>query len=193
MLCGPSGSGKSSVVSMLTAEFPHSFGFSVSHTTRSPRPGEEDGVQYHFVQLEAMQAAIEAGDFIENAQFSGNLYGTSKSAVEKVLDEGKICILDIDVQGVKQIRQRRPLQDPYYVFIRPPSMRVLEERLRARKTESEESLLKRLEAAKLELEYGDTPGNFDLVVVNDDLDEAYAKLREFILPEIEKHAEKKQS
>lgn len=95
VLCGPSGVGKSTIVAKITKEYPNAFGFSVSHTTRQPREGEVDGVSYHFVDTESMQKAIDSDEFIETAVFSGNMYGTSKAAVKTVMDEGKICILDI--------------------------------------------------------------------------------------------------
>ena len=184
VLCGPSGSGKSTVMKKLMAEYGEYFGFSVSHTTRNPRPGEEDGKDYHFVDKEKMQQLIDAGEFIENATFSGNNYGTSKASVEDVLNSGKICILDIDVQGVKAVKDTD--LTPMFVFIKPPSLETLEERLRARGTETEESLSKRLGAAAAEMEYGETEGNFDTIIVNDDLETAYINLRDFVMPEIEK-------
>ena len=168
VLCGPSGSGKSTVMKKLMAEYGEYFGFSVSHTTRQPRPGEEDGKDYHFVTKEQMQELISAGEFIENATFSGNNYGTSKASVEDVLARGKICILDIDVQGVKAVKETD--LTPLFVFIKPPSLDTLEERLRSRGTETEESLSKRLGAAAAEMEYGEAEGNFDTIIVNDDLE-----------------------
>ena len=168
VLCGPSGSGKSTVMKKLMAEYGEYFGFSVSHTTRQPRPGEEDGKDYHFVTKEQMQELISAGEFIENATFSGNNYGTSKASVEDVLTRGKICILDIDVQGVKAVKETD--LTPLFVFIKPPSLDTLEERLRSRGTETEESLSKRLGAAAAEMEYGEAEGNFDTIIVNDDLE-----------------------
>jgi len=191
VLCGPSGSGKSTLMKKLTEEFREAFGFSVSHTTRQPRPGERDGVEYHFVTKEMFAKLVSEGAFLEFATFSGNNYGTSRAAVETVREEGKICILDIDVQGVKNIK-KTDLQ-PDYVFIKPPSKAVLEERLRARRTESEESLAKRLAAATAEIDYGDTEGNFDLVIVNDELEAAYSELREFMLPKINFIQEQQQS
>ncbi|XP_071443540.1 guanylate kinase [Hetaerina americana] len=187
ILCGPSGSGKSTLLKRLLSEFDSAFGFSVSHTTRKPREGEVDGRDYHFVSdPEDMKAAVSRGEFLESAIFSGNMYGTSKSAVQAVCSKGKICVLDIDVQGVQQVRQQNLDPPPLLVFIRPPSLEVLEERLRLRATETEDSLLRRLETARSELEYGESPGNFDLVVVNDVIDKAYEELKEFILPEITK-------
>ena len=176
--------GKSTVMKKLMGEYGEYFGFSVSHTTRQPRPGEEDGKDYHFVTKEQMQELISAGEFIENATFSGNNYGTSKASVEDVLARGKICILDIDVQGVKAVKETD--LTPLFVFIKPPSLDTLEERLRSRGTETEESLSKRLGAAAAEMEYGEAEGNFDTIIVNDDLETAYHNLRDFIMPEINK-------
>jgi guanylate kinase len=184
VLCGPSGSGKSTVMKKLMAAYGEFFGFSVSHTTRNPRPGEEDGKDYHYVTKEKMQELIDNKEFIENATFSGNMYGTSKKAVQDVLDSGKICILDIDVQGVKLVKKTD--LKPRFVFIKPPSMEVLEKRLRDRGTENEESLAKRLGAAAAEMEYGEEKGNFDVIIINDDLETAYENLRDFIMPDIEK-------
>ena len=138
VLCGPSGSGKSTLMKKLMAEFGEYFGFSVSHTTRQPRPGEEDGKDYHYVTRETMLDLVGKGEFIENAEFSGNMYGTSKKAVEEVLARGRICILDIDVQGVKAVKKTD--LSPLLVFMQPPSLEVLEQRLRDRGTETEESL-----------------------------------------------------
>jgi len=184
VFCGPSGAGKSTLVTRLQTEFPGMFGFSVSHTTRQPRAGESDGVHYHFVSREKMLDAIRQGRFIEHAEFSGNLYGTSKAEVQRIDTGGAICILDIDVQGVKQVKESD--LSPHYVFIRPPSMEELERRLRARQTETEETLQRRLKAAAAELQYGESPGNFDATIVNDNLDSAYEKLRSFLLPIVEK-------
>lgn len=152
VLCGPSGSGKSTLVKKMMEDFPNRFGFSISHTTRSPRPGEVDGQHYHFTTIEKMRNSIEKGDFIESATFCGNMYGTSKAAVDAVKEQGKICVLDIDVQGVKLVKKTD--LNPWYIFIKPPSLEVLKNRLLARKTETEESLTNRLNVASAEMEYG---------------------------------------
>ncbi|XP_034411831.1 guanylate kinase isoform X1 [Cyclopterus lumpus] len=181
---GPSGAGKSTLLKKLMKEYDSVFGFSVSHTTRNPRPGEENGKDYHYVTREAMQAAIAGGDFIESAEFSGNIYGTSKAAVQDVRAKNLICILDVDMQGVRNIK-RTDLQ-PVYVSIQPPSMAVLEKRLRGRKTESEESLQKRLKAAQVDMELGKEPGIFDVLIINDNLEDAYEQLKQALLEEINK-------
>ncbi|XP_062337001.1 guanylate kinase [Osmerus eperlanus] len=183
VLSGPSGAGKSTLLKRLMKEHEGIFGFSVSHTTRNPRPGEENGKDYHYVTREAMQAAIDRGEFIENAEFSGNMYGTSKAAVQAVQARNLICILDIDMQGVKNIK--RTDLNPIYVSIQPPSMNILENRLRDRKTESEDSLQKRLEAAHVDMKLSKEPGVFDVVIVNDNLEEAYLKLQDALLEEIQ--------
>uniref|UniRef100_A0A673WSP3 Guanylate kinase n=1 Tax=Salmo trutta TaxID=8032 RepID=A0A673WSP3_SALTR len=199
VLSGPSGAGKSTLMKMLLRDYDGVFGFSVSHTTRSPRPGEVDGkgtmdisdtlqafnqADYHFSNREAMQEDIDDGTYIENAEFSGNLYGTSKSSVDEVRANGLICILDVDIQGVRNIKQTD--LDPIYVSIQPPSMEILEKRLRDRNTETEESLLKRLEAARVDMELSNEPGVFDMLIVNDDLEEAYEKLQSVLIEEITK-------
>ena len=186
VFCGPSGSGKSTLLKRLMDEFPHAFAFSVSHTTRKPRAGEQDGREYHFVSQEEIRRGIEAGEFLEYAQFSGNYYGTSKKAVEHVLASGRICALDIDIQGVINLKKTSMLDPrPIYCFVKPPSMHSLEQRLRERGTETDESLRKRLDTARVELDYERSETNaFDHVIVNDELDQAYAKLRAILLPQI---------
>lgn len=123
VLSGPSGAGKSTLLKRLLQEHSSIFGFSVSHTTRDPRPGEENGKDYYFVTREVMQRDIAAGDFIEHAEFSGNLYGTSKAAVRAVQAMNRICVLDVDLQGVRNIK-KTDLQ-PVYIFVQPPSLDVL--------------------------------------------------------------------
>ena len=176
VFCGPSGSGKSTLLKRLMAEYPNAFAFSVSHTTRKPRPGEENGKDYHYVSREEILAGIENGEFLEYAEFSGNYYGTSKKAVETVLSSGRICALDVDIQGVKNLKKTD--LNPVYLFIKPPSLETLETRLRERGTETEDSLNKRLDTAKYELEFEKNEKNaFDHVIVNDNLDVAYEKLK----------------
>ncbi|XP_012772201.1 guanylate kinase isoform X2 [Maylandia zebra] len=181
---GPSGVGKSTLLKKLMKEYEGVFGFSISHTTRKPRPGEQNGIDYHYVTRDVMQAGIDNGDFIESAEFSGNLYGTSKAAVQEVQSKNLICLLDIDMQGVKNIKKTD--LNPMFISIQPPSMEILEKRLRGRKTESEESLQKRLQTAKIEMEFSKEPGAFDVIIINDNLDDAYAKLKDALKEEIHK-------
>ncbi|RXG59317.1 Guanylate kinase, partial [Armadillidium vulgare] len=140
VFCGPSGVGKSTLLRKLMSEYENCFAFSVSHTTREPRKGEEDNVHYHFVPRDEMTEAVERGDFfIEHAVFAGNMYGTSRRAVETILNSNRICILDIEIEGVKQIKKSDDDLNPYYIFIKPPSMEELEARLITRGTETKES------------------------------------------------------
>ncbi|KAK6624467.1 hypothetical protein RUM44_011326 [Polyplax serrata] len=187
ILCGPSGCGKSTLLKKLFNDYPEKFQFSVSHTTRSPRPGEVDGVHYYFTTKEEMEEAIKNGDFIENAVYSNNMYGTSKKTVEDCAKNGKLCVLDIDVQGVKQIKQTD--LNALYIFIKPPSLDALADRLKKRGTETEETLARRLKAAQDEITYGETPNNFDLIVLNDCLDSAYSQMKNFIMDELAKQNE----
>lgn len=178
VICGPSGSGKSTILKAVMSQpkYKDWLSFSVSHTTRQPRPGEVHGREYYFSDRESMKTEIEAGKFVESAEFSGNLYGTSKESVYKCKSQGKICVLDIDSQGVRSLKKSSNLS-PVYVFVKPPSMDALEDRLRSRKTETEESLAKRLHAAREEIAFGEEEGAFDALIVNDDLDSAVEQLK----------------
>uniref|UniRef100_A0A672JPC8 Guanylate kinase n=1 Tax=Salarias fasciatus TaxID=181472 RepID=A0A672JPC8_SALFA len=209
VLSGPSGAGKSTLMKRLMKDHEGVFGFSVSHTTRNPRPGEEDGkglnklpmllgatllpvadaLSSEDLEIEAVQKGIDNGEFIESAEFSGNLYGTSKAAIEDVQAKNLICILDVDIQGVKRIKETD--LNPIYISIQPPSMEILEKRLRDRQTESEESLQKRLEAARIDMELSKEPGVFDIVIINDDLERAYEELKDILNEEIQKVQEAK--
>ena len=125
-----------------------------------------------------MEKLVDEDRFLEHAVFSGNHYGTSKTAVQDVIDSGKVCLLDIDLQGVRRVRESGlPAR---YVFVRPKSLGALEERLRGRGTETEEAILERLATARAEWEYGMDPANFDHVVVNDQLERAYVDLRDYV-------------
>jgi len=186
VLAGPSGVGKSTLVKRLQDEFPGSFGFSVSHTTREPRKGEEDGVHYHFVKKDKFEKLVEDGAFIEHAQYGPNNYGTSKKAIQKVMDDGQVCVLDIDCQGVRLLKQTD--LNPRYVFISPPSVDDLRKRLVGRGSETEESLKTRLDAAAAEIEFSKEPGVFDCIIINDVLDEAYKVLRDLMAPDLKKYS-----
>ncbi|KXS12093.1 guanylate kinase [Gonapodya prolifera JEL478] len=178
VLSGPSGCGKSTLLKLLFDRYPNRFGFSVSHTTRSPRPGETPDVSYHYVSPDLFQSLVDADAFIEHATFSGNRYGTSKAAVQRVFDKGRICVLDIDLQGVKSVKERG--LGAKFVFVKPPSMEILETRLRSRGTETESAIQARLAASRAELEYAAQPGAHDLVLVNDNLERALGELVAFI-------------
>ncbi|KAG2412074.1 hypothetical protein HFD88_009630 [Aspergillus terreus] len=179
VVSGPSGVGKGTLIQKLFDTHPSTFGFTVSHTTRKPRPGEVEGVAYFFVSPSEFSSLCSQGAFVEHAYFSGNYYGTSKKTVDDQASKGLIVVLDIEMQGIKQMKAN-PSIDARYVFIRPPSLEALEARLRARGTENEEDLQERLAQAQVELEYADSQGSYDKIIVNDSIETAYKELEEFV-------------
>ncbi|CAN8061559.1 unnamed protein product [Agarophyton chilense] len=183
VIAGPSGVGKGTLIARLRADFPALFGFSVSHTSRAPRAGEKDGVDYHFTTADQIKHDVVAGKFIEHAEVHGRHYGTSVMAVEQVRAQGKICILDIDVQGCRSARAAG--LNAKYVFVAPPSLAELENRLRGRGTETEDAIVIRLGNAHTEIDAKDEPGLFDVVLVNDSLDVAYAQLKDVLKEDME--------
>lgn len=177
VICGPSGSGKSTLLKRLLAENKDKLAFTTSHTTRKPRMGEINGREYHFVSREEMEKMIRNNEFIEHTEFSGNLYGTSKMAVQEALNTGKMFILELDIEGVRAL-SNIDLFKPRFIFIKPPSKQLLIERLSSRGTETVEALKKRLERADEELKFAESGEvQFDEILVNDNLDETYAKLK----------------
>ncbi|KAH8596420.1 P-loop containing nucleoside triphosphate hydrolase protein [Bisporella sp. PMI_857] len=184
VISGPSGVGKGTLYKKLLAEFPQTFATTISNTTRQPRPGETRDVDYYYITMEEFEKMIEEGKFVEHAQFGGNRYGTSKKTIDDLEKGGKVVVLDIEMEGVKQIKQS-PLS-ARYIFISPPStttkspFQVLEERLRGRGTEDEKSIEKRLAQAQKELDYAKTEGVHDVIIYNDELDKAYEELKAFI-------------
>ncbi|SCV05644.1 LANO_0H12024g1_1 [Lachancea nothofagi CBS 11611] len=181
ILSGPSGSGKSTILKKLLEEFPDKFGFSVSSTTRKPRAGEVPGVHYNFVTVPEFQRMIKDEEFVEWAQFSGNYYGTTLASVKEVTESGKTCILDIDMQGVQAIKKKANF-NARYLFVAPPSIESLRERLTGRGSETPESLQKRLDAATAEMAYAES-GAHDQIIVNDVVEDAYKQLKAFIFSE----------
>ena len=174
VLSGPSGTGKSTVIGALMKMY-DKISFSVSATTRNPRPGEEDGKHYYFVTREQFADMVSKGELLEHAEFVGNCYGTPKGPVLEKLKQGITVLLDIEVQGAMQVMEAMP--EAVSVFMLPPSLEVLEQRLRFRGTESEEVITKRLETAKKEMEFS---SRYDFTIVNDIAEEAAAKLLEII-------------
>ena len=177
VLSAPSGAGKTTIAKALV-EGSEDVVFSVSATTRPARDHEVDGVDYRFLSEPKFRAMIEADEFVEWAQVHGHLYGTSRKALQAALDDGKFLILDIDVQGAMQMRQRVP--DVVLVFVIPPSADALVERLTERGTEGEDTVARRIENARGELEQA---SQFDYIVVNDDLEQAIDEVRSIVSAE----------
>jgi len=174
MLVAPSGAGKSSLVKALL-EKDSTIQLSVSCTTRLPRPGEENGREYHFLSQEEFLKRKEAGDFLEWAEVHGNYYGTSKSWIEAQMQSGKDVLLEIDWQGARQIRKM--ISDTIWIFILPPSIQALEERLRKRGQDDEKTILSRVSAAKEELSH---VSEADYLIVNDMFESALLELSQII-------------
>lgn len=170
VLSGPSGAGKSTVIAELLGQR-QDIHFSVSFTTRQPRVGEADGVNYNFVSREEFERMISAGELLEHAEYVGNYYGTSMKVIREKLDRGIDVLLDIEVQGAAKVRRRCP--EAVLIFIVPPSLAELSRRLHNRNTDSEEVIAGRLEKAKEE--YREIP-NYDYLVVNERVPEAAAEI-----------------
>ncbi len=174
VLAAPSGTGKTTVCRALLERDPR-LRFSVSHTTRKPREKERDGLDYHFVSTEHFHELVTSDAFLEYAEYGDNLYGTSWEALEGPMADGWDLIVEIEVKGAWQFRERR--RDACFIFLLPPDMATLRDRLRARGTDSEETIAKRLAIAEQELEAIEF---FDYAVVNDDLDAAVGSVLEVI-------------
>eukprot|EP00357_Protocruzia_adherens_P020250 CAMPEP_0114978176 /NCGR_PEP_ID=MMETSP0216-20121206/3661_1 /TAXON_ID=223996 /ORGANISM="Protocruzia adherens, Strain Boccale" /LENGTH=220 /DNA_ID=CAMNT_0002339343 /DNA_START=41 /DNA_END=703 /DNA_ORIENTATION=+ len=180
VICGPSGVGKGTLVKRLLGEYDSFFEISVSHTTRKPRPGERDGKEYHFVPSEEFDKLIKNDEFLEHAHVHGNKYGTSIAEVYRIDALSKNVILEIDVQGAEQVSKHD--FEPTFIWIDPPSVESLKERLLGRKTETEESLKLRVGNAIKELERSKKVLFFKKRIVNDDVDIAYKNLVDYLTP-----------
>lgn len=176
VLVAPSGGGKSTMAKRLLNDFKN-LRFSVSATTRSPREGEKNGVHYHFLSEEEFKKRIEKGDFLEWEEFyNGTLYGTLRSNVESELEKGYFILLDIDVLGALNVKKIFE-DDVLSIFIQPPSIDVLKERLMKRGTEDNRTLETRISRAKKEMAYAN---RFDNVIINDDLETAYSQIKKLV-------------
>ena len=181
VITGPSGVGKGTLIEQVLEQVPE-LELSISATTRAPRPEELDGRDYHFLSPEEFDRRVEAGDFLEHATYSGNRYGTLLEEVERRLAEGRSVVLEIEVQGARQVREAMP--EAVQVFIAPPSPEVLRERLEGRGTDSPEAIEERLLTAETELAARD---EFPHVVVNDDLQKAASELEGLVRGELSLH------
>jgi len=174
VVASPSGGGKTSLVNALLQQDEH-VALSVSHTTRAPRPGEQEGVHYYFVDDATFEALAEEGAFLEHARVFGSRYGTGRAAVTRQLASGFDVLLDIDWQGARQVRKSFPAART--IFILPPSLDVLRQRLVKRGQDSEEVIARRMQAARDEISHA---GEFDYLVVNDDFQSALADLHAIV-------------
>ena len=177
VVSGPSGVGKSTVLKALLESRKNLY-FSVSATTRDPRPGELDGIHYHFMDVDSFRKWIAMDQFLEYAEYVGNFYGTPKKFVDEAMDRGEDAILDIEVQGAQQVHQKRP--DAVRIFIAPPSWTELEHRLTGRGTESAEKVRSRLARAKEEFRFA---ADYDYIVINNTVEEAAEEIRAIIRAE----------
>lgn len=178
VICAPSGCGKGTVINRLLKEFPQAFKLSVSFTTRQPRKGEVDGVNYFYVSREDFEAEIAKNNFIEYVKYADNYYGTNKTQVQSICNEGKICLLEIEIKGAQKVF--RSGLDCNYLFIMPPSIEALRERLINRGTEELEIIEKRVSIAKGELEELQGLSFFKKRLVNDDFETFYQETLEYL-------------
>jgi guanylate kinase len=179
ILSSPSGAGKSTLAKRLMAWDP-TLRFSVSATTRAPRPGEEDGREYYFRSREAFEKMVAEGEMLEHAEVFGNFYGSPKGPVEAAMEEGRDTLFDIDWQGGQQIRNSSLGKDVVSIFILPPSIAALESRLRTRAQDSDEVIAGRMAKSQAEISHW---AEYDYVLVNDDLDKAEADLKTILMAE----------
>ncbi len=175
LVTAPSGAGKSSLVNALLQLEP-AIKLSISHTTRAPRPGEENGLEYHFVTVEEFEAMKARGDFLESALVHGNYYGTSRVWIEEQMKAGNDVLLEIDWQGARQVRER--FAGTVGIFILPPSIEALEWRLHHRGTDSEQTITRRLLGAGAEMAHAP---EFEYVIINEDFDAALAQMRAVVI------------
>ncbi len=183
VLSGPSGVGKSTILQMLSQR--QDFYFSVSATTREPRPGEEDGVHYHFHTPEEFRALIEEEALLEWAEYVGNYYGTPAKYVDEAIDAGRNVLLDIEVQGAGNVKKKRP--EAVRIFIAPPSWEELARRLTERGTDSAEKIRERLSRAREEFSQAK---DYDYIVINDEVEHAAAELEAIMVAEHCRSAER---
>jgi guanylate kinase len=182
VITGPSGVGKGTLIKQLLEAAPE-LELSVSATTREPRPGEVDGRDYHFLGPEEFQHRVAAGEFLEHATYTGNRYGTLRESVEERLRAGRSVVLEIEVQGARQVRAAMP--EAVLIFIAPPDPEALRERLQGRGTDSAEAIARRLRTAELELA---AQVEFPHVIVNDDVQDSASQLEKLVRDQLSLHS-----
>jgi guanylate kinase len=178
VLSAPSGAGKTTLAHRLIQQFPEAK-FSISYTTRAPRGAEKNGVDYHFIDPLTFHQMIDRGEFVEWAEVHGHFYGSGRSVVEQAFNSRGIAVFDIDVQGGTAIKRKFP--DATLIFILPPSIEELERRLRARGTDTEDVIRRRMLAARAEIERG--AHSYDYLIINDQLDRAFMELKSVVIAE----------
>ncbi len=176
VMSGPSGAGKTTLVNLLLNKYKNNFCFSVSHTSRLPREGEKNGIDYFFISKDEFENGIKKDIYLEYATVHGNYYGTSKEQIDSYIKKGINCILDIDVQGAITLMNKKV--NAIYIFIAPPSIEDLKKRLYSRSTDTNEVIEKRLKTAISELEKKDI---YDYIIINDNLDRAFKELENIVL------------
>ena len=177
VISGPSGAGKTSICNELLRRLPNAR-WSVSVTTRPPRPGEKDGEAYRFVSRDQFRQMLEAGELLEHTEYLGNCYGTPRGPVEEAIERGEIVIMEIDVQGGAQVARKIP--DSIRIFVLPPTMETLQARLSGRRTESEEIQRRRLEQADGEIAFARNSGCYQYFITNDILEDSVNRILEII-------------
>lgn len=187
ILSGPSGVGKGTIRKKIIKNPKLNLAYSISMTTRQRREKEIDGLDYYFVTKDYFKENLAKGNFLEHCEFVGNFYGTPKDKVEELRNQGKNVFLEIEVSGATEVMSKVEGEDIVSIFLAPPSLRVLEQRIRRRKTESEEIIQKRLEKARREMDAGK---NYDYIVMNDVVRRAANEVTEIILRKIEENKNK---
>ncbi len=178
LITAPSGCGKGTLISRLVTDYPQIFKPNVSYTTRGPREGETNGVHRFFVSVEEFEKAISENKFVEFAKYADNYYGTHRGYITSIINEGRICIIEVEVQGAKSIAKSDLKCN--FVFIQPPSIEELRARLEGRGTETPDKIQKRLQAAQWELEEAEKSGIFPVKITNDDFETFYKDFKLYL-------------
>ncbi|CDU17689.1 guanylate kinase [Plasmodium yoelii 17X] len=180
VICGPSGVGKGTLIKKLFDEFSNHFRFSISCTTRNKREYEKDGVDYYFINKEEFEEKLKNNQFLEYDKYANNLYGTLKTEYDQAEKENKICLFEMNINGVKQIKKSEYINHAIYIFIKQPNTDAILNRLKKRNTETEEQIKTRMLELTREIEEANTLG-FDFFLINDDFEKAYNDLKNYLI------------